>query len=77
VIPPVDIAQLPLGAQKILDPNGPVPLKNMAARGIVPGLKPGDLVTIVALLGASADPGVAETAKKTLHGLPCPCSPRP
>lgn len=72
MIPPVDIAQLPPAAQKILDPNGPAPLKNMAARGIVPGLKPGDLVTIVALLGASADPGVAETAKKTLHGLPAP-----
>jgi hypothetical protein len=70
--PPVDVSKLPLPAQKILDPAGPAPLKAMAAKGIVPGLKPGDIVTVVALLAESADPAVAQTAQATLRALPPP-----
>ena len=33
----IDIAALPPNAQKILDPNGPAPLKVMAAKGTVCG----------------------------------------
>ena len=45
--PAIDISALPGPAQKILDPNGPPPLRAMAAKGVVPGLKPGDIVTVV------------------------------
>lgn len=72
MIEPVDVATLPGPAQKILDPQGPAPLKQMAAKGVVPGLKPGDVVTVVALLTESADATVAKTARETFGKLPKP-----
>lgn len=72
VIEPVDVSTLPPPAQKILDPAGPAPLKQMAAKGIVPGLKPGDIVTVVALLSESSDPALAKTAGESLAKLPKP-----
>ena len=42
--PPIDISSLPGPAQKILGPSAPAPAKMMAAKGIIPGLKPGDIV---------------------------------
>ncbi len=72
MISPVDLSTLPVPAQKILDPQGPPALKGMAARGVVPGLKPADVVTVVALLAESADPAVAKTASETLGKLPAP-----
>jgi hypothetical protein len=44
----------------------------MAAKGFAPGLKPGDAVTVVALLTESADEALAATAKATLEKLPAP-----
>lgn len=69
--PSVDIASLPGPAQKILDPAGPAPLKMMAAKGVAPGLKPGDVVLLVLLLAEGEGPA-AEQAKKTLEALPAP-----
>lgn len=67
----IDLSTLPLPAQKILDPAGPAPLKKMAARGVVPGLKPGETITVVVLLsqGEGED---ANAAKATLAKLPPP-----
>jgi hypothetical protein len=70
-IPAIDVAALPGPAQKVLDPNGPAPLKAMAAKGVMPGLGPGVILTIVAALAQGAD-AHAETAKKTLEKLPVP-----
>lgn len=67
----IDISALPPNAQKILDPNGPAPLKVMAAKGLAPGLKPGEILAVVVALSLGTD-GHAETAKKTLEGLPPP-----
>ena len=72
MIAPVDISTLPGPAQKILDPAGPAPLKLMAAKGVVPGLKPGDIVTVIALLSESADAAIAKTATESLSKLPKP-----
>ena len=72
MISPVDVTQLPGPAQKILDPKGPAPLKQMAAKGVVPGLKPGDIVTVIALLGESSDAAIAKTANESLGKLPKP-----
>lgn len=69
--PPIDVARLPGPAQKILDPAGPPPLKAMAAKGVVPGLKPGDVLAVLVVLAAGTD-ATAETAKKTLENLPAP-----
>lgn len=68
---PIDVAALPPNAQKILDPNGPAPLKGMAAKGLAPGLKPGEILAVIVALSLGADTH-AETAKKTLENLPMP-----
>lgn len=68
----VDIASLPPPAQKALSADAPAPLRNMAARGVLPGAKPSDIVTVVALLAASDDASLAETARTTLSKLPAP-----
>jgi hypothetical protein len=72
VTPPVDVSTLPVPAQKILDPRSPAPLRQMAAKGIAPGLKPGDAITVIALLAESGDQAVAAAAKATLEKLPAP-----
>lgn len=67
----IDVARLPGPAQKILDPAGSPPLKAMAAKGVVPGLKPGDVLAVLVLLAAAEGPH-AEQAQKTLAALPAP-----
>lgn len=71
MIPPIDVTKLPPAAQKILDPAGPAPLKNMAAKAVIPGLKPADLLIVVALL-ADGDGPHAEVARQTVAKLPPP-----
>ena len=68
----IDVATLPAPAQKILDPKSPAPLRQMAAKGIAPGLKPGDALTVVVLLAKSDDAAVAAAAAATLDKLPAP-----
>lgn len=64
-------AELPGPAQKILDPQGPAPLRTMAAKGLAPGLKPAQLLSLVVVL-AQGSGGVGETAQGTLAALPLP-----
>lgn len=68
---PIDISVLPANAQKLLDPNGPAPLKAMAAKGLVPGLKPGETLAVVCALSLGSDVH-AEVSRKTLAALPLP-----
>ncbi|CAN5508931.1 hypothetical protein BH09MYX1_BH09MYX1_33250 [soil metagenome] len=70
--PAVDLTKLSAIAQRILDPKGPAPMKAMAAKGVAPGLKAFEIVTIVAILSENADAKVAETANATLASLPPP-----
>ena len=72
MIIPVDIASLPAPAQKILDPKSPAPLRQMAARGIAPGLKPSEAISVICLLSESDDPALATAARATLDRLPAP-----
>ena len=44
----------------------------MAAKGLAPGLKPGDSLTVVALLAESTDEALATVAQATLEKLPAP-----
>jgi hypothetical protein len=67
----IDVSSLPASAQKILDPAGPAPLKAMAAKGLVPGLKPAEVLTVVVVLSRGEGP-TAEQAGKTLAALPAP-----
>ncbi len=72
VDPSVDIDKLSSIARRILDPASPGPMRQMAAKGIAPGLKPAELLTIVAVFSESEDAAVAATAKATLDSLPAP-----
>lgn len=67
----IDISVLPPNAQKILDPNGPAPIKAMAAKGLAPGLKPGETLAVICALSLGNDTH-AEVARKTLAALPLP-----
>jgi len=70
--PPVDVDKLSPAARKILDPASPTPMRQMAAKGVAPGLKPGDALAVVAILSESADTAIASAAKATLDKLPAP-----
>lgn len=72
VEPPVDVGTLTPVARKILDPASPAPLRQMAAKGVAPGVKPGEALTIIVLLSGSPDATLAATAQATLAGLPAP-----
>lgn len=72
MIPPIDISTLPGPAQKIVGPGAPQKLQLMAARGIVPGVRPDALLSVLVLLSESADKMVAQQALQTLAQLPEP-----
>ncbi|HEX8792728.1 MAG TPA: hypothetical protein VF765_17400, partial [Polyangiaceae bacterium] len=64
--PALDLEKLAGPARKILDPSTPAPLRQMAAKGLAPGLKPADALTVVALLAESTDEAMASVARATL-----------
>ena len=70
--PPIDVANLSANAQRILDPKGPPPVRLMAARGVSPGLKPWEALTVIALLAEGSDEKAGPTARETLANLPGP-----
>ena len=70
--PALVLENLPPPARKVLDPASPPAMRAMAAKGIVPGLKPGDVVAVLAMLAESSDAKIGETARATLAALPPP-----
>lgn len=72
MIPPIDVGSLSPPAQKIAGPSAPQKLQEMAARGVAPGVKPGELTTVLVLLASSEREAVREAAEKTLGALPEP-----
>jgi hypothetical protein len=68
-VPALSMERLPPNFRKHADPKSPVPLRGMAAKGLVP-LAPPDMCLCLALLSGDADPGVAASARKTAAGLP-------
>jgi hypothetical protein len=68
--PPLDLAKLSQVATRVLDPKSPLPRRQMAARGIVPGLKASDMLTVVAALAEVEDEAVSRIAQATLDKLP-------
>ncbi len=67
-----DVASLPAPAQRIVGAEAQPRMKQMAAKGIVPGLKPDAIVAVLALLTQDGDPAVANEAKTTIAKLPPP-----
>lgn len=72
MIPPIDPTTLPGPAQKIVGEGAPAKLQLMAARGIVPGLRPDALLSVLVLLTSNAEQQVAQQAQQTLEQLPEP-----
>jgi hypothetical protein len=72
MIPPIDVTQLSGPAQKIASGAAPEKLQEIAARGIAPGIKPGEMIAILIVLSGSERPQVKATAQKTLAALPEP-----
>jgi hypothetical protein len=68
----VELSGLPVPAQKALAPDAPRPLRLLAARGVIPGLKPGEIVQVVSVLAGSDDAELAQLAEKTLANMPPP-----
>src|SRR5437763_8936826 len=67
---PIDLSSLSPPAQKIVAPGAPQRVQEMAARGIAPGVRPGEMIAVLVVLSTSTVPGVADIAKKTLGSLP-------
>ena len=55
--------------RKHVDPKAPVPLRMMAAKGLVP-LSPSDMVSVLFMLMYDVEANVRDTAGKTAVGLP-------
>lgn len=66
----LDLTLLPPPAQKLLSGEAPEKVRQMAARAIVPGLKPADLVTTLVGLCFDVDTSIASTALQSLTKLP-------
>ncbi len=60
---------LPPNMRKHVDPAAPVPLRMMAAKGLVP-LSPSDMLGALFMLTFDAEQNVRDTAAKTAAGLP-------
>ncbi len=67
---PLPLDALPKPLQKHADPKAPPPLRMMGAKGLVPAVAPGDLVTLLYVLSYDADEPIRATAAKTAEGLP-------
>lgn len=74
--PPVDIGTLAPAVQRVIGPTAPAPLRMMAARGAVPGLRPEQIATAVAMFARAdlphVDAAVREVAEATLVKLAAP-----
>jgi hypothetical protein len=72
VEPPIDLDKLSPAARKVLDPASPAAMRQLAAKGLAPGLKPADALTLVAILAESVEPAISAAALATLDKLPAP-----
>ncbi len=55
---------------KVIDPASPPPMRMMAARGIVPGAKPSDVLLIQYALSLDGDEKIASSAKTAIAATP-------
>jgi hypothetical protein len=69
---PIDVASLSPAGQRIVDAGAPERVQELAARGVAPGVRPGELIAVLVLLRGSARANVRETAERTLAALPAP-----
>lgn len=68
----LELEELAPPARKLASGQAPPKALLMAARGVVMGVPPSDVLTVVAALTHSADPELADTARASLVKLPPP-----
>jgi hypothetical protein len=68
----IELDKLGPSAQKVLSEGAPLPAQMMAAKGVVPGAKPHEIVIVVAVLATRSDEKPREAAFATLSKLPPP-----
>jgi len=67
---PLPIEALSPALHKHVAEAASIPLRMMGAKGLVPAVAPGDLVTMLFFLSFDADPAVQETAARSASTLP-------
>ncbi len=72
MIPPIDVSQLSPPAQKIAAPTAPEKLQEMAAKGVAPGVRPAEMLSLLVLFSTSEREAVRANAEKTLAAPPDP-----
>jgi len=70
MLPPLDPGTLSPAAQKLAAPTAPEKLQEVAAKGIAPGLRPGEVLSVLLLLRGSERTTVRENAERTLGDVP-------
>jgi hypothetical protein len=70
MLPPLDPGTLSPAAQKLVAPTAPEKLQEVAAKGIAPGLRPGEVLSVLLLLRGSERATVRENAERTLGDVP-------
>jgi hypothetical protein len=68
----IELESLGPAAQKVLSEGAPLPAQMMAAKGVVPGAKPHEIVIVIAELTRRADEKLRDAALGTLAKLPPP-----
>ena len=68
----IDVTRLPPQLARVLAAGAPPAARMMAASGVVPGARPSDVVTLVALLTEATEDAVRTKAFETLAKLPAP-----
>jgi hypothetical protein len=68
-VPPLSPERLPPNFRRHVEPGSPLPIRMMAAKGLVP-FNPSDLCHCLAMLASDPDPTVAQTACQTASALP-------
>lgn len=68
----IELDKLGPAAQKVLSEAAPLPAQLMAAKGVIPGAKPNEIVIVIAELSRRADQKLRDAALATLAKLPPP-----
>jgi hypothetical protein len=68
----IELDKLSPQVQKVLSEGAPLPVQLMAAKGVVPGAKPHEIVIAISVLSGRADEKLRESALSTLGKLPPP-----
>ncbi|HEX2869685.1 MAG TPA: hypothetical protein VHP33_00485 [Polyangiaceae bacterium] len=68
----IELDKLGAAVQKVLSDGAPLPVQLMAARGVIPGAKPHEIVIAISVLAGREDEKLRETARTALSKLPPP-----